>query len=295
MCARRRTHLLLRRQKKVGQEKATPSLRPPFAPSGEWGQPAMLGSGVVPQNSLRSSNSAQTAAASQMTKRVCPSAHTPTPAPALLGAASRGGERGQRRLLLRSCAWGRVRAARCRRQSAARRNGAERSKGPRGARSHPLLTVPRSAGPGVSACRRTRASSSGSPKLFDRSCLAEAAQGVLRRHPRTEHRRLPPRHRRGGHGQRGRLFLAYLLLTKQKKVGAPPGAHPGLRPQNNTRSNHRPSHSNSDPIALHFNHDTNCINRGYRLATHCAHGHPDSQRQRSPGGWFPSSTEPASP
>ena len=72
------------------------------------------------------------------------------------------------------------------------RNGAERSNGPSGARSHPLLTVPRSAGPGVSACRRTRASSSGSPKLFDRSCLAEAAQGVLRRHPRTEHRRLPP-------------------------------------------------------------------------------------------------------
>jgi len=50
MCARRRTHLLLRRQKKVGQEKATPSLRPPFALSGERGQPAMLGSGVVPQN-----------------------------------------------------------------------------------------------------------------------------------------------------------------------------------------------------------------------------------------------------
>jgi len=116
------------------------------------------------------------------------------------------------------------------RPSAATAHRAERSNGPKGARFHPLLTVPRSAGPGVSACRRTRASSSGSPKLFDRSCLAEAAQGVLRRHPRTEHRRLPPRHRRGGHGQRGRLFLAYLLLTKQKKVGAPPGAHPGLRP-----------------------------------------------------------------
>ena len=107
MCARRRTYFLLRRQKKVGKEKVTPSLRPPYALSGERGQPAMLGSGVVPQNSLRSSNSAQTAAASQITKCVCPAAHAPTPAPALLGAASRGGERGQTRLLLRSCAGGR--------------------------------------------------------------------------------------------------------------------------------------------------------------------------------------------
>ena len=110
MCARRRSNFLLGRQEKVTKEKAAPSLRPPYALSGERGQPAMLGPGVVPQNSLRSSNSAQTAAASQITKRVCPSAHTPTPAPALLGAASRGGERGQQRLLLRSYAWGRGRA-----------------------------------------------------------------------------------------------------------------------------------------------------------------------------------------
>ena len=75
--------------------------------------------------------------------------------------------------------------------SAAKDCQAERSNGPSGARSHPLLTVPRSEGPGVSACRRTRASLSDSPKLFDRSCLAEAAQGVLRRHPRPEHHRLP--------------------------------------------------------------------------------------------------------
>ncbi|HRW73791.1 MAG TPA: hypothetical protein P5093_15475, partial [Ottowia sp.] len=32
-----------------------------------------------------------------------------------------------------------------------------------------------------------------------------------------------------GHGQWGRLFFAYFLLAKQKKVGAPPGAHPGLQ------------------------------------------------------------------
>ena len=54
MCARRRSNFLLRRQEKVTKEKATPSLRPPYALSGERGQPAMLGPGVVPQNSLRS-------------------------------------------------------------------------------------------------------------------------------------------------------------------------------------------------------------------------------------------------
>ncbi len=221
MCARRRSNFLLGRQEKVTKEKAAPSLRPPFALLGERGQPAMLGPGVVPMNSLRSSNSAQTASASQITKCVCPSAHAPTPGPALLGAASRGGS-GYRTAAASQLRLGSgTRAMRAAdklgaialpRPSAATAHRAERSNGPKGARFHPLLTVPRSAGPGVSACRRTRASSSGSPKLFDRSCLAEAAQGVLRRHPRTEHRRLPPRHRRGGHGQRGRLFLAYLLL-----------------------------------------------------------------------------------
>ncbi len=111
MCARRRSNFLLRRQEKVTKEKATPSLRPPFALSGERGQPAMLESGVgvaeLAPFPLRV-NSAQTAATSQTTKRVCPSAHTPTPAPALLGAASRGGERGHGRLLLRSCAGCRI-------------------------------------------------------------------------------------------------------------------------------------------------------------------------------------------
>ena len=53
MCARRRSNFLLRRQEKVTKEKTTPSLRPPFALSGERGQPAMLVPGVVPQNSLR--------------------------------------------------------------------------------------------------------------------------------------------------------------------------------------------------------------------------------------------------
>jgi len=185
--------------KEGGPRKGDPQSASPVRPVGRTGATCDARSWGVPQNSLRSSNSAQTAAAIQMTKRVCPSAHTPTPAPALPGAARRGGER-----VPHGCCCavapgvGDARGARCRRTAqppwrAERSEGpqAERSNGPYGARSHPLLTVPRSAGPGVSACRRTRASLSGSPKLFDRSCLAEAAQGVLRRHPRTEHRRLP--------------------------------------------------------------------------------------------------------
>jgi len=224
VCARRRSNFLLRRQEKVTKEKTTPSLRPP-SPGGRWGQPAMLGPGVVPQNSLRSSNSAQTASASQITKCVCPSAHAPTPGPALLGAARRGGERGQRRLLLRSCAWGRLRAARCRRnwrdrpgeQSAAKDHGAEQSDGPYGARSHPLLTVPRSAGPGVSACRRTRASSSGSPKLFDRSSLAEAAQGVLRRTPGTSIADCPARRQASGDTGSGVAFSWPTFFWRRKR------------------------------------------------------------------------------
>ena len=51
MCARRRSNFLLRRQEKVTKEKATPL---PVSPSpGARGQPAMLGPGVAPKNSLR--------------------------------------------------------------------------------------------------------------------------------------------------------------------------------------------------------------------------------------------------
>jgi len=102
------------------------------------------------------------------------------------------------------------------RPSAATAHRAERSNGPSGARSHPLLTVPRSAGPGVSACRRTRASSSDSPKLLDRSSLEEGAQGVLRRHPRPEHRRLPPRPRARGTRAAGSPFFWVLFFGEAK-------------------------------------------------------------------------------
>jgi len=51
MCARRRSNFLLSRQEKVTKEKATPL---PVSPSPlARGQPAMLGPGVTPKNSLR--------------------------------------------------------------------------------------------------------------------------------------------------------------------------------------------------------------------------------------------------
>ncbi len=53
MCARRRTCFLLLRQKKVGKEKATLVSVSPFAPAGRRGQPAVLGCGAAPWNSLR--------------------------------------------------------------------------------------------------------------------------------------------------------------------------------------------------------------------------------------------------
>jgi len=50
-----------------------------------------------------------------------------------------------------------------------------------------------------------------------------------------EQRRLPRERSGRGRTQWGRLFFAYFLLAKQKKVRPPPGGHPGQHPQpNNT-------------------------------------------------------------
>jgi hypothetical protein len=225
MCARRRTHLLLCRQKKVGQEKATPSLRPFASLRATCGARNWGGADELPALPLRGS-SGQTASASQSTKCMCPSAHAPTPAPALLGAASRGGERGQKRLLLSQLR--RVSVTRCALPTRPKRSeaaGAERSNGPCGARSHPLLTVPRSAGPGVGACRRTRASWSGSSLLSERSSKNEASSAT----PPQDRASQVARSAAKGHGLWGAVSLPTFFLRK-KKVGAPPGAHPGSRP-----------------------------------------------------------------
>ena len=74
------------------QEKEAKEARPccPYPLRFAAGQPAVLGRGAVPRNSLRATRCVQTDAASQITKRVCPAAHAPAPRPALLGTARRG-------------------------------------------------------------------------------------------------------------------------------------------------------------------------------------------------------------
>ncbi len=59
------------------------------------------------------------------------------------------------------------------------------------------------------------------PQLFERN----AVERVLRTPAVIEHRRLPAAKRRDA-DSRGRLFFAYFLLAKQKKVSRPPGRDP---------------------------------------------------------------------
>jgi len=239
VCARRRSNFLLSRQEKVTKEKTTPSLRPPFALSGERGQPAMLGPGVVPQNSLRLAvgQTPFKQLRQARSRSACVLRHTHPPQALRFSAQPAGVGSGDRDGCCFAATPGvgsRCALPTCGARSlwrAERSEGpqAERSNGPSGARSHPLLTVPRSAEAGVARVPKdTRASSSGSPQMFERSSKNAASSEA---HPSFEHRRLPPRHRRGGHGQRGRLLFGDFLLATQEKVTAPPGAHPGLRPQ----------------------------------------------------------------
>ena len=85
MCARRRSHFLLSRQKKVTKEKATPLAVSPALRFGAtcdaraWGGAAEL--------AARLQRSAQTTAASQSTKHGLAAQPMPAPRPALLGTA----------------------------------------------------------------------------------------------------------------------------------------------------------------------------------------------------------------
>ena len=103
MCARRRTYFLLRRQKKVGKEKATPSLRPSASlratcDTRSWGGVAELATFFE----LRSNS------CDELDNEVRVSFGTRThPSSCASRRSQKGWEQGQGRLLLRSCAWGR--------------------------------------------------------------------------------------------------------------------------------------------------------------------------------------------
>jgi hypothetical protein len=191
--ARRRTHFLLLRQKKVSKEKATPlsaSLR--FA-AGNLRCSRFAGS--------RRTRFAQTAASPD-----------PRNTPLLGAARGEGDTRGHRVArpplrALRACSW--------------LNQGQGRAGQGRGATVFLLsvMAVPRPSAamarrfpiPNPSGCAEERSVS----RIRARSCLSEAER-VLRDPAKREHRRLPVAKRRGRR-QQGRLFFAYFLLAKQRK------------------------------------------------------------------------------
>ena len=192
MCARRRTYFLFARKESRQRKSAPQSASLRFAAGNlrcsvlGWCRRTHC---VWPVAKLRSNS------CGKPDHEVRVSFGTRThPRPCASRRSQKGWERGHGQLLLRSCAlgWFALRAAdmqgyRPGESSAAKDHEAEQSNGPYGARSHPLLTVPRSTGPGVSACRRTRASLSGLPQLFDRSCETSRLNGgVLRQIGRVE-------------------------------------------------------------------------------------------------------------
>ena len=86
---------------------------------------------------------------------------------------------------------------------------------------------------GEHARRSAHASLSDLPQLFERSAPARSEfHGAP--HARASQ---VARSEAKGHGQQGRLFFAYFLLAKQKKVSAPPGAYPG-QPTSKRRATH---------------------------------------------------------
>ena len=135
------------------------------------------------------------------------------PAPALLGTA-RGGQTGQ--LALRALQY----PGSC----FAHRRRAQRSPcGPSEATARPKP---------LWLCRGAQRQAGKASQLFERSEFCDAR---LLRAPQVA------RSEAQGHRQRGRLFFAYFLLAKQKKVGAPPGAHPGQQPTQCQQSSKSPS------------------------------------------------------
>lgn len=213
MCARRRSNFLSLRRKKVTKERATPSLRPLRCAAGQTCGGALAGCAVELALLLRSA--ARTATASQITKHGRFDAHA-TPQPPRRRRSQQGVN--TQTAIRVFAALDPARAAPCSRSLRAQQR-AERSNGPRGCSAvwlpHPL-------------CMRRgaqRPADQGS-RLSERS----AAQRVRAR-PRWTRAPQVARSEAQGRRQWGRLFFAYFLLAKQKKVSRPPGRTPGSRPQ----------------------------------------------------------------
>ena len=120
------------------------------------------------------------------------------------------------------------------------------------ARMKPLWLRLRCGACGVArAPQDARASLTDSPRLFERSA---PARSEFRGAPRKRRDAGLPRSEAQGSQTWGRLFFAYFLLAKQKKVGAPPGAHPGrqrIQRQQPLTPALSPKGRGSKPTAVH--------------------------------------------
>ena len=217
ICARRRTFFSCV-AKKRRQKKATPSLRPLRFATGQTCVGAVAGCAVELALLLRSA--ARTATASQITKHGRSDAHA-HPATAPTQAQPAGGGQPNIQTATRVVAALDPVSAVPNARHLRPQDGAERSNGPDGcwlfgcSAPHPL-------------CMRRgaqRPADQGS-RLSERS----AAQRVRAR-PRWTRAPQVARSEAQGRRQWGRLFFAYFLLAKQKKVSRPPGRTPGSRPQ----------------------------------------------------------------
>ena len=215
-----------RRQKKVGQEKATPL---PVSPSpGARGQPAMLGPGVTPKNSLRCLCEAAPVKQLRRARQrcACPAARA-HPRPFASRHGQKGVGAGSTRAIAslgpmcRRCA---RHAGRLRRPSAAR---IARVTDPRRSCAAAAVWTPLPTPAGCAekrmswggrVCRRTHTLRA----LACRCCLSgvRRTQRVHRHHPRSEHRRLPPFARQGERGTQtgGRLLFGDFLLAAKRKL-----------------------------------------------------------------------------
>ena len=198
------------RQRKVPKRKATPSLRPLRCATGQTCGGALAGCAVELALLLRSA--ARTATASQITKHGRTGAHA-TPQ-AHRRRRSQQGVNSQTAIRV-FAALDPACAAPCSR-SLRPQQRAERSNGPSGCSAPTPLCMRRGA---------QRPADQGS-RLSERS----AAQRVRAR-PRWTRAPQVARSEAQGRRQWGRLFFAYFLLAKQKKVSRPPGRTPGSRPQ----------------------------------------------------------------
>ncbi len=253
VCARRRTYLLLLRQKKVGQEKTTPL---PVSPSPvARGQPAMLGPGVcrrtrcvlrTPLKQLRQVSS----------RCACPSARA-HPRPCASRHGQKGVGTGSTRAIASLGLWsfaalgspGQSRPS-CR-QRATRASPTPGAVAKAAAVRYPLPTPAGCAEKrrswGGCVCRRTHALRA----LACRCCLSgvRRTQRVHRHHPRSEHRRLPPFARQGEWGTQtgGRLLFGDFLLAAKRKLLRRRAHTPASPPQQKNRSNHTKNNQHHAP------------------------------------------------